>query len=360
MTDIAQQRLANQGLASPSFDAPADVVSWLGAVQAQDYYGAKWAVGQRMREATDDAIEAAFTEGAILRTHVLRPTWHFVAPADIRWMLRLTAPRVNTTIGSYYRKLGLDDTVFRRANKALTRALRGGRPLTRDTLRRAVDRGGVVTDGVRFGFILLRAELDGVICSGPREGKQFTWALLDERVPETPALARDEALAELTRRYFTSRGPATVQDFVWWSGLTAADARAGVAMVRPRLDQDVIDGKTYWRAASKTPAAPRGANGVPAAALRRVPLAYKDRSASIDPERRPQALFTAGGDQLATRDRRPRRRRLATHVQEGHRGGRRPPVQAVDDGAATRCRGSRAPLRRLPGHEGRGRLLNLN
>ena len=331
---LASQRLANQGLVSPSFTTPVDVVSWLGAVQAQDYYGAKWAVGQRMREATDDAIEAAFTEGAILRTHVLRPTWHFVAPADIRWMLRLTAPRVNTTIGSYYRKLGLDDTVFRRTNKALTRALRGGRQLTRDALRQAVDRAGVVADGVRFGFILLRAELDGVICSGPREGKQFTYALLDERVPEARALTRDEALAELTRRYFTSRGPATVRDFVWWSGLTASgrEGRRGDGSSAPSPGRDRWQDLLARRVADA--AAARGANGVPAAALRRVPPRLQ-RSQCVDrPRAPPLGLAHRRRIHLATRDRQPRRRRLATHVHEGHRGGHRPPVQAADDGAA--------------------------
>ncbi len=201
MSHIAGRRLANQRLSSAGLESPEDVVSWLGAVQAQDYYGAKWALALRMREGADDVIEDAFTSGAILRTHVLRPTWHFVAPADIRWMLALTAPRVNATIGSYYRKLELDAAVFRQSNTALARALRGGRQLTRDALRQAVRRAGVAADdGMRFGFILLRAELDAVICSGPRAGKQFTYALLDERVAAAKAITRDEALARLTQR----------------------------------------------------------------------------------------------------------------------------------------------------------------
>ena len=218
--DIAQHSLHNQYLSSSGFKEPADVVKWFGAVQAQDYSGAKWALGLRLQSATDDAVEKAFGDGNILRTHVMRPTWHFVAPADIRWLLKLTAPRVNAVNGYYYRKFELDDAVFKKSNKALTKALRGGKQLTRDTLRNAVQQAGVATDDlVRSAYILIRAELDGLICSGARKGKQFTYSLLDERQPNSATLERDEALAELTRRYFTSHGPATLQDFVWWSGL---------------------------------------------------------------------------------------------------------------------------------------------
>jgi hypothetical protein len=210
-----------------------------------------------MRRATDDVVEKAFAEGSILRTHVLRPTWHFVAPADIRWMLELTAPRVKSAIGFNCRRMSMDDAIFARSRKVLVAALRGGRQLTRDALRRAIQRAGIATDDVRLVLILMRAELDGVICSGARIGKQFTYALLDERVPRTKALTRDAALAELTRRYFTSRGPATVQDFVWWSGLTVADARAGIEMTGRRLVREVIDGTACWRSSPPPRWSPR-------------------------------------------------------------------------------------------------------
>jgi Winged helix DNA-binding domain len=249
-SDVQHVRLHSQRLSFTRFTRPDEVVSWLGAVQAQDYSAAKWAVGQHMRQATDQIIEKAFAEGSILRTHVLRPTWHLVAPADIRWMLELTAPRVRGAIGFNCRRMSMDEALFKRSQKALIAALRGGRQLTRDALRQVIQRAGIATDGVRLVLILMRAELDGVICSGARIGKQFTYALLDERVPRSNALTRDEALAELTRRYFTSRGPATVKDFVWWSGLTAADARAGIEMTGRRLVREVIDGKTCWRSSS--------------------------------------------------------------------------------------------------------------
>lgn len=249
-SDVPHTRLHHQRLSSTSFTRPADVVTYLGAVQAQDYPGAKWAIGQRLRHATDAAIEKAFADGSILRTHVLRPTWHFVTPADIRWMLELTAPRIKLAIGFNCRRMSMDDALFKRSQKALVAALRGGRQLTRDTLRQVLQRAGIATDDVRLVLILMRAELDGVICSGARIGKQFTYALLDERVPTSVTVTRDEALAELTRRYFTSRGPATVQDFVWWSGLTVADARAGIEMTGRRLVREVIDGTTCWRPSS--------------------------------------------------------------------------------------------------------------
>ena len=210
------------------------MVRWLGAVQAQDFDAAKWALGLRMRSTTKTAIEKAYNEGKILRTHLMRPTWHFVAPDDIRWLLQLTAPRVNTKAGPYYRKLELDAATFKRSNKALIKALRGGKHLPRRALKSVLNEAGVaVDDTVRLAHVLLRAELDGLICSGPIVGKQITYALLEERVPATNPLERDEALAQLARRFFTSHGPATLQDFVWWSGLTVADAKSGVALIEP-------------------------------------------------------------------------------------------------------------------------------
>jgi len=255
-TDLLQQRLANQKLSAPNFRHAAEVVRWLGAVQAQDFNGAKWALALRMQPTTDVEIEAAFNRGEILRTHVLRPTWHFVTPADIRWLLALTAPRVNVRCGPNYRKYELDDATFKRANKIITKALQGGRQLTRAELKAALNRSGVAADdGVRLAHILLRAELDGVVCSGPRRGKQFTYALLEERVPAAKTLGRDEALARLARRYFRSHAPVTLQDFVWWSGLTVDDARHGIALLENDLEQVTVADKAYWL--------PRSANANP-------------------------------------------------------------------------------------------------
>ena len=239
-SDVVHQRLHNQKLSSSEFKNPADVVRWLGAVQAQEFESAKWALALRMRNATKAAIETAYNEGKILRTHVMRPTWHFVAAEDIRWLLELTAPRVNIKAGPYYRKYELDAAIFRRSNTALTKALGDGKYLTRAALKAVLNKAGVaVDDPIRLVHVLFRAELDGVICSGPVEGKQLTYALLEERVPATKPLDRDEALAELTRRFFMSHGPATLQDFTWWSGLTVGDAKRGIALIdsQPRATQ---------------------------------------------------------------------------------------------------------------------------
>jgi len=246
-TWIADQRLANQRLTKPTFERAIDVVSFLGAVQAQDYGAAKWGLAQRMRDATDAGIEREIAAGTIVRTHILRPTWHFVAAADIHWMLALSAPRVHAFNAYYYRTLELDEAVFRKSTKILIKALQGGKQLTRAELGSALDKAGIsMKDSSRLNASMMRAELDGVVCSGPRRGKQFTYALLDECVPRTNVLERDEALAELARRYFLTRGPATADDFSWWSGLTKADSRRAAEAAAPDLEHEIIDGRSHW------------------------------------------------------------------------------------------------------------------
>ena len=281
--DIARQRLLNQHIALATFMKPSDEVSWLGAVQAQDYAGAKWALGLRLQAATDGDVEQAFTAGTILRTHLMRPTWHFVTPADICWMLALTAPRVHAVNAYYYRKLELDQKTFTRSNSALEKALQGGKQLTREELRTILRRAGIATDGeLRMGYIMMRAELDGIVCSGPRHGKQFTYTSLDERAPQARTLERDEALAELARRYFLSRGPATLQDFVKWSGLTTIDARKGLEVVKAQLNHEVVDGQTYWFPTTMTPAKERSPRAYLLSIYDEYVSGYKDRSAIGD------------------------------------------------------------------------------
>jgi len=245
--DIALRRLANQHLIGLPFATPVEVVRRLGAVQSQDYSGGKWGIAQRTPGATDADVEQALTSGEIVRTHVLRPTWHFVAAEDIRWMLELTAPRVRTAMASYDRKLGLDDKVYARSAEAITGALAGGKQLTRTMLGEVLRRARVDISGPqRLGHLMMRAELDGLVCSGVLQGKKTTYALLGERLPAAPAMAREGALEELARRYFTTRGPATVHDFAWWSGLTVADAKRAVQLVEAELEQHSVDGRPYW------------------------------------------------------------------------------------------------------------------
>lgn len=254
LSEIAQLRLQNQRLIGTPFATPEDAVRWFGAIQSQDYGGAKWGIGQRTEGAADAALDRAFDDGAILRTHAMRPTWHFVLPADIRWLQMLTAPRVHVASAFMYRKLELDAAIIARSNALIAGALRGSNQLTRNELGDALARGGIAASGQRLAYFVMHAELDALICSGARRGKQFTYALLDERVPATPARDRDEALAELMCRYFTSHGPATVHDCAWWSGLTIAEVKRGIALVAPPLAHAEIAGKTYWFAPATTTA----------------------------------------------------------------------------------------------------------
>lgn len=282
-SDLVSARLRNQRLSSTTFQQPADVVRWFGAVQAQDFNGAKWALGLRMREATNASVEEAFNRGEIVRTHLLRPTWHFVTPEDLRWLLELTGPRVSLRCGSAYRAYELDPAILKRTNSIIAKALKGGKHLTRAELKAKLNRAGIAADdSVRMGHILLHAEVAGVICSGPLKGKQFTYALLEERVRDGMRLSRDEALAELTRRYFTSHGPATLIDYVWWSGLTTNDARAGIALLDRELAKTRIGETIYWTSTSTSTSNP-GARAHLLPAYDEYNVAYKARETVFHP-----------------------------------------------------------------------------
>jgi hypothetical protein len=253
MERLAQWRMANLRLSGAPLERAEDVFHCLGAVQSQDFGPAKWSVGQRVVGGTDTSIERLFDEGGLLRTHVLRATWHFVLPEDIRWMLQITGPRVHAGNAYMYRRLELDDEALATSRRVIEAALEGGAQLTRKEVERELTAAGIGSEGFRLGYILMNAELGGLICSGARRGRQQTYALLEERVPRAESLTADEALARLTLRYFTSHGPATAKDFSWWSSLTLTEIRRGLAMVGSQLEQEVIDGLTYWFAPSMPP-----------------------------------------------------------------------------------------------------------
>lgn len=245
LKDVLHLRMINQQIARSAFSKPAEVVNWMVAMQSQEFAMAKWAIGLSLNGVSKKEIEKDFDEGKILRTHLMRPTWHFVSPADIRWLLALTKPRVMGASGYMHRQLGLEKKIFKRSNDVLAKALAGGKQLTRTVLKSFLDRAGIKADGPKLGYLFMQAELDAVICSGARQGKQFTYALLDERAPSTRAMAREEALAGFVKRYFTSRGPATLQDFVYWSGLTMKDAREGAAFLSKDFEKVVIGDQPY-------------------------------------------------------------------------------------------------------------------
>ena len=292
MASIAARRLHTQRLTGKRFASPVEAVRALTAVQSQDYGGAKWALGLRSRGVTEAALDRLFDEGAILRTHVLRPTWHFVVPEDIRWLLKLSGPRITAGLAGRYRELELDGKVVARASAAFVAALEGGRHLTRIELGEVLRKARISPDGQRLPHLLMRAELDGLIISGPRRGKQHTYTLLEERTPDGRRLDHDEAVAELALRYFKSHGPAQLRDFSWWSGLNLGDARRGITVAGKALTTQSIDGRDYWFDAG----ASRARDGSGVAHLLpnfdEYTVAYRDRAAILQSDRQLEPMVT--------------------------------------------------------------------
>ncbi|MCB9077600.1 MAG: AlkZ family DNA glycosylase [Anaerolineaceae bacterium] len=281
--DIAHLRLHNQGIAPAVMPSPGDVVRRLGAIQAQDYLGTLWALGLRMQQAVEADIEQAIANREIIRTWPMRGTLHFVAPEDVRWMLALLTPRIIAKTARRHQQLELDEATFAQSEIVFAKMLQGGKSLTRPEIMTVLEQAGISTKGQRGYHMLWRAAQNGLICFGPRQGKQDTFVWLNDWLPAGPSLNRAESLAELARRYFTGHGPATVQDFIWWSGLLTADARAAVEMVASELFEAVIDGQTYWLAPTEV------GSKAPSPTVYLLPgfdeylLGYKDRSAVLDP-----------------------------------------------------------------------------
>jgi hypothetical protein len=285
LSEVRKIRLYNQQLIASRCKKPADVVSWLVAMQSQEFRHAKWAIGLRLQKSIERDVEAAFNAGAILRTHLMRPTWHFVSPEDIRWLLALTAPRVHQSNNPYYKKLELSKAFLLRCHNVLTRSLEGSNHLTRNELQQILKRNRLDAEGIRLAYIMMHAELEGLICSGPRIGKQFSYALLDERSPTKKNFDREEALSAFLLRYFNSRGPATLNDFSYWSGLTLKDARTGVGPIKGQLHKTVIDGKEYFSGNLDVPKKFSGKETFVMPDYDEYGMSYKDRSALMATEK---------------------------------------------------------------------------
>ena len=280
--DVVRMRLAHQGIARAAFRKPEHVVAWFGAVQAQDYLGSLWAVGLRTRGATQAAVEAAETRRAIVRTWPLRGTLHFVAADDARWMTRLLSPRVVArNAARWKRDFGVDPRSLAQADEIVSRALEGGRRLTREQLYASLESRRIRTDASRGLHFLLCLALQGRLCLAGRVGKQHSFALLDEWIPESRRLEGDEALAELALRYFASHGPATQKDFMWWAGITARQASAALDGARGKLVEAEVDGVRHWWV---EPRKARGGAKLPGLLVELLPafdeytVAYQDRS----------------------------------------------------------------------------------
>jgi hypothetical protein len=246
LSNFSLLRIHNQEIENQRFISPQELVAHMGAMQAQDYLMAKWAVGLRLQQATDSTIVDAYNSGKIIRTHLMRPTWHFVSSNDVYWLLELTAPQIKKLSKSRNKQLELDENLFRKSNAILEKNLANCVSLTRENLTQLYLNANIRTDDNRLSHLLMQAELDGLICNGEIKGNKLTYALLEEKVPVKKLLSRDESLAELANRYFTSHAPATMRDFIWWSGLSVTDARKAMEMNKPSFISETFDDETYW------------------------------------------------------------------------------------------------------------------
>ncbi|MDR0865046.1 MAG: winged helix DNA-binding domain-containing protein [Candidatus Symbiothrix sp.] len=287
-------RLASHQLLNTTLQSPKAVVSWLGAIQAQDYNMAKWAVGIRLPESTDKAVEAAFNNGDFLRTHVLRPTWHFVSPENIRWMLALSAERIKSSSRARDRDLEITEELYSKTNHVIEKALEGNRQLTREDLGTELENAKIPVNSARLVHFMMRAEVEGIVCSGAMQGKAHTYTLLEERVPPVKSLSKEEALAKLAQIYFTSHCPATLSDFVWWSGLSQLEAKKGLEAVKSNFIPEEINGQTYWLADvfRNVPIADECVRLLPA--FDEYIISYRDRRAVLPSENHSKAISSNG------------------------------------------------------------------
>jgi hypothetical protein len=294
LKDIAFLRLQNQQLAGTSFKKPEDLVQWMGAMQAQDYSMSKWAVGIRMPGTTEEQIEKAIGDGKIIRTHVLRPTWHLASPDDIHWMLQLTARHIKPLIKSRDKELELTEKIYTKSNGIIEKALSGNKHLTREELMTELSHHKIKADGVRASHIMLRAELEGIVCNGKLKGKTHTYRLLDELIKSPKKITHEEALAKLALIYFSSHAPATVKDFSWWSGLSLTDSKTALESIKNKLTAEKIGEELYWLPAAFHLNLNKKTTAHFLPAFDEYIISYKDRTASLALDHQPVA-FTANG-----------------------------------------------------------------
>lgn len=237
-------RIAGHQLVRPEFDTPRDLVSWMGAIQAQDYGMAKWAVGLRLKSATLRTVNEALERGEIVRTHVMRPTWHLVVGEDIRWMLKLSGQRIKMAMGSWVKGSGLEisESLYVKCNKLMERVLEGNKSLTKQEIGEAFMQNGITMDSSCITYFMGRAEVEGLVCSGADRGGKPTYALLEEHVAPARELYREEALVRLATRYFRSHSPASLNDFTWWSGLSVTEAKQAMGLIDAELIRESFGG----------------------------------------------------------------------------------------------------------------------
>lgn len=293
MIDIPNYRLISQQISGSEFGTAKELIGWMGAMQAQDLNMSKWAVGIRLPGSVEKSVESALDKGEIIRTHILRPTWHLVSPDDIYWMIGLTAPKIKASMRARDRQLELTESVFNQSNDILGKILRDGVQLSREELAGYYGRNGIAVDSNRLSHLLVRAELEQIICSGSVKSNRQTYALLSDRVPFMRNLNREESLAELARRYFTSHGPATVKDFEWWSGLSTGDSKLAFELIRTDFISEVMEDKIFWFTSGSSPVhEPNTVFLLPS--FDEFIISYKDRTASLPAGFQRQAVSVNG------------------------------------------------------------------
>jgi phage anti-repressor protein len=294
LPNIAIARLNSQQLTGSTLKSAKDLVAFMGAMQAQDYAMSKLAIGVRLPASTDKIIQDSIDKGEILRTHVMRPTWHFVSSDDIHWMLELTAPRIKSLLKSRQKELGLSETIITKSFSVMENLMQNGHHATRDELHLALKKEKIATDENRLSHLMMSAELDGIVCSGSMKNNKQTYALLDERVKRKKNYAKEEALAELAKRYFLSHGPATVKDFAWWAGLSLGDARKGLELVKSNFFSETIDEETYWFAETCNISQQHTPSIHLLPAFDEFIISYKNRSASLPLEHHVKVVSNNG------------------------------------------------------------------
>ena len=292
--NITAARPINHQLSQTGYTMPHQVAAHFGAMQAQDFNSAQWAIGARLNGCTEKTVQESFNKGEILRTHILRPTWHFVTPENIRWMLQLSAKRIMQSMKSRDRELGLTDEVYGKCYRIIEKALEKETFLTREELTEILHHAGMKADSSQMYHVLAGAEANGMICSGALKEKAQTYALLEKRVPATKPLTKEESLAKLARIYFTGHGPATLPDFVWWSGLSAGEARQGLQAVQSEFISETIAGQTYWMPDTdfQPPAGKSEVHLLPA--FDEYIVGYKDRATILASENHQKAISSNG------------------------------------------------------------------
>jgi hypothetical protein len=294
LEDVSNIRLVNQQIEASTFKEGKDLVSWMGAMQAQDYAMATWGIGLRLPGSTEKLIQEEIDRGAILRTHLLRPTWHLISADDIWWILELTAAQVRTKSSSRLKQLGISSELCLKSNQVIESAFISHKYLTREELYFEMEQNKVGGGKDCWSHLIFLAELDGILCSGIKKDKSQTYAILCDRVSRPASISRDEALAKLAFKYFSSHCPASLNDFIWWSGLPITAAKRALEIIKPGFISETIADQEFWFPENFSRSAPVASSVYLLPAFDEFLISYKDRTAAF-PLRHHSKAFTNNG-----------------------------------------------------------------